>query len=180
MDKHERPYKCQSKDCEKLRGFTYTGGLYRHQREVHNMHGGPQRQLLCPHQNCKRNSKPGFSRKENLAEHLRRVHKGDASTQSAATPVEGDTQEGVIMEDTGDRPVLQSEIKEDEEKNYSALKRKRSSQAADLEDADEADWRAEAKRLRTEVGLKNSELLQAQARVRELEAIVEQLKHTQR
>jgi hypothetical protein len=40
MDKHDRPYKCPADGCEKLPGFTYSGGLLRHQREVHNLHGG--------------------------------------------------------------------------------------------------------------------------------------------
>ena len=90
MDKHDRPYKCPADGCEKLPGFTYSGGLLRHQREVHNLHGetrkpwsggkanaevgGPRKQLNCPHPNCKRFSGKGFSRQENLNEHLRRVH----------------------------------------------------------------------------------------------------------
>ncbi len=74
MDKHDRPYKCPAEGCEKLPGFTYSGGLLRHQREVHNLHGGPRKQLNCPHPNCKRFSGKGFSRQENLNEHLRRVH----------------------------------------------------------------------------------------------------------
>lgn len=39
MDKHDRPYKCPAEGCEKLPGFTYSGGLLRHEREVHNKHG---------------------------------------------------------------------------------------------------------------------------------------------
>jgi uncharacterized Zn-finger protein len=80
MDKHDRPYKCPAEGCEKLPGFTYSGGLLRHQREVHGLHGGPRRQLNCPHQTCKRYTGKGFSRQENLNEHLRRVHT-DASSQ---------------------------------------------------------------------------------------------------
>lgn len=76
MDKHDRPYKCPSEGCEKLPGFTYSGGLLRHEREVHNKHGGPRKQLNCPHENCKRHTGKGFSRQENLNEHLRRVHTG--------------------------------------------------------------------------------------------------------
>lgn len=74
MDKHDRPYKCPAEGCEKLPGFTYSGGLLRHEREVHNKHGGPRKQLNCPHVNCKRHTGKGFSRQENLNEHLRRVH----------------------------------------------------------------------------------------------------------
>ncbi|CZR51530.1 uncharacterized protein PAC_01407 [Phialocephala subalpina] len=70
----ERPYKCSAKGCEDIPGFTYSGGLLRHVRAVHNLHRGPQRQLHCPHTNCKRSCGKGFSRQENLDEHIRRVH----------------------------------------------------------------------------------------------------------
>lgn len=81
MDKHDRPYKCGAEGCEKLPGFTYSGGLLRHEREVHGKHGGPKNSFYCPHVNCKRHSGKGFSRQENLNEHMRRVH-----TQNGAMP----------------------------------------------------------------------------------------------
>ncbi|KAJ5480241.1 hypothetical protein N7530_005750 [Penicillium desertorum] len=31
MDKHDRPYKCYEPNCDKIQGFTYSGGLLRHQ-----------------------------------------------------------------------------------------------------------------------------------------------------
>lgn len=74
MDKHERPYPCLENGCEKLPGFTYAGGLLRHEREVHGKHGGPKKPLTCPHPTCKRYAGKPFSRQENLNEHLRRVH----------------------------------------------------------------------------------------------------------
>ncbi len=74
MDKHERPYRCLVEGCENLPGFTYSGGLLRHGREVHGKHGGPKKTVNCPHPNCKRHTGKGFSRQENLNEHLRRVH----------------------------------------------------------------------------------------------------------
>jgi hypothetical protein len=87
MDKHDRPYKCSASGCEKLPGFTYSGGLLRHEREVHGKHGGPKNSFNCPHVNCKRHTGKGFSRLENLNEHLRRVH-----TQNGATNgTEGET-----------------------------------------------------------------------------------------
>lgn len=94
MDKHDRPYKCPAEGCEKLPGFTYSGGLLRHEREVHNKHGGPRKQLNCPHQNCKRHKGKGFSRQENLNEHLRRVHTGtdvDIAREEAEEVVEAQT-----------------------------------------------------------------------------------------
>lgn len=92
MDKHDRPYKCPATGCEKLPGFTYSGGLLRHEREVHNKHGGPRRQLNCPHQNCKRHIGKGFSRQENLNEHLRRVHTDSPAPPQPATMNGGDAE----------------------------------------------------------------------------------------
>jgi len=88
MDKHDRPYKCAAEGCEKLPGFTYSGGLLRHEREVHGKHGGPKNSFNCPHPNCKRHTGKGFSRLENLNEHLRRVHTQNGGAPSGA---EGET-----------------------------------------------------------------------------------------
>jgi hypothetical protein len=74
MDKHERPYKCAEPGCEKLQGFTYSGGLLRHQREVHKKNGTAKATLFCPFPNCNRHTGQGFTRKENLNEHIRRRH----------------------------------------------------------------------------------------------------------
>jgi len=87
MDKHDRPYKCAAEGCEKLPGFTYSGGLLRHEREVHGKHGGPKNSFNCPHPNCKRHTGKGFSRLENLNEHLRRVH----TQNGAPNGTEGET-----------------------------------------------------------------------------------------
>lgn len=94
MDKHERPYRCPVPGCDKLPGFTYSGGLLRHEREVHNKHGGPRKQLNCPHQNCKRHEGKGFSRQENLNEHLRRVHTGTEPPPRSDEADESDAQVG--------------------------------------------------------------------------------------
>ncbi|KAK3326482.1 hypothetical protein B0H66DRAFT_161577 [Apodospora peruviana] len=87
MDKHDRPYKCAAEGCEKLPGFTYSGGLLRHEREVHGKHGGPKNSFYCPHINCKRHTGKGFSRLENLNEHQRRVH----TQNGAPNGTEGET-----------------------------------------------------------------------------------------
>ena len=88
MDKHRRPYVCEEPGCENLRGFTYSGGLHRHQREVHRQHGGPRAKCFCPHKDCKRSTGEGFTRKENLAEHLRRVHRNDSQNPPPTAPQE--------------------------------------------------------------------------------------------
>ena len=96
MDKHERPYRCPAAGCENLPGFTYSGGLLRHEREVHGKHGGPKKTVNCPHPNCKRHTGKGFSRQENLNEHLRRVHTHmDGITppaESAGSPDDNDSE----------------------------------------------------------------------------------------
>jgi hypothetical protein len=79
MDRHERPYKCDHPNCQNTQGFTYSGGLMRHQREVHRWHQTTKSRLFCPFDDCLRNSSgEGFSRKENLEEHVRRRHGGRA------------------------------------------------------------------------------------------------------
>jgi hypothetical protein len=87
MDKHERPYKCHLKGCEKLQGFTYSGGLLRHEREIHKMDGGTSKPFFCPFFDCKRSSGSGFTRKENLAEHMRRVHRRTSTSSDPGNQV---------------------------------------------------------------------------------------------
>lgn len=95
MDKHERPYVCEEPECEH-RGFTYSGGLTRHQREVHRQHGGPKASCMCPYPDCKRHVGVGFSRKENLAEHLRRVHRTTNAGQNLKTEASQGAQDELL------------------------------------------------------------------------------------
>ena len=75
MDRHERPYKCGELACVDSQGFTYSGGLLRHMREVHKREAGvPRQSRYCPHATCTRSTGEGFTRRENLEEHLRRRH----------------------------------------------------------------------------------------------------------
>ncbi|KAI2639157.1 hypothetical protein GGS26DRAFT_580800 [Hypomontagnella submonticulosa] len=117
MDKHTRPYRCTAPGCEKLAGFTYSGGLLRHEREVHNKHGGPKNPLHCPHGNCKRHEGKGFSRTENLNEHLRRVHTPNESTSSpaAAQSPEDDPEEieSEPQEKTGEKRKAEGDLREE-------------------------------------------------------------------
>lgn len=126
MDKHERPYRCPADGCENLPGFTYSGGLLRHEREVHGKHGGPKNTVNCPHPNCKRHTGKGFSRQENLNEHLRRVH----------TNLEGEISPETIVQSP-----------EDNESEKAGMKRKRrsSGQGEEL-----TELREEIKRVREE------------------------------
>jgi hypothetical protein len=88
MDTHERIYHCLQPGCSKLKGFTYAGGLTRHEQQTHKMHGGAE--FYCPHAGCSRAEGEGqpFTRKENLADHLRRRHnKPDTTSGQANCPI---------------------------------------------------------------------------------------------
>lgn len=126
MDKHERPYRCPADGCENLPGFTYSGGLLRHEREVHGKHGGPKNTVNCPHPNCKRHTGKGFSRQENLNEHLRRVH----------TNLEGEI---------SPENIVQSPEEDESEKAGMKRKRRSSGQGEEL-----TELREEIKRVREE------------------------------
>lgn len=154
MDKHTRPYTCEEPGCEN-RGFTYSGGLHRHQREVHNQHGGPKARCMCPYQDCKRSTGPGFSRRENLMEHIRRVHvvsaeKGKSQTEHQSTPQPGG--EG------RKRKRRAAEGVEEEEK----------ARGGDEKVQREEGLRVEVKRLKLELKVKDE-------RLRELEGLMDQI-----
>ena len=74
MDRHERLYKCNESEYEASPGFTYSGGLLRHQQEVYKIYLITQKILYCLFSNCVQASSNGFTRKENLEEHKRRRH----------------------------------------------------------------------------------------------------------
>jgi hypothetical protein len=84
MDKHERPYRCPADGCENLPGFTYSGGLLRHEREVHGKHGGPKKTVNCPHPNCKRHTGKGFSPDDDESERSGMKRKRRSSTVQAS------------------------------------------------------------------------------------------------
>ncbi|KAK4679311.1 hypothetical protein QC764_203070 [Podospora pseudoanserina] len=153
MDKHDRPYKCLALGCEKLPGFTYSGGLLRHEREVHQKHGGPKNSFNCPHQNCKRATGKGFSRQENLNEHLRRVH-----TQNGGSP-EGDA------DDAASDHVSTALV-------LGPAKRKRDDQGDETERLREEikRLRQEKEELQKQVQMQNQQTADFLARIHQLEA----------
>jgi hypothetical protein len=96
MDRHERPYKCSHPNCQNALGFTYSGGLMRHQREVHRWHQTTKSRLFCPYPSCSRGpGGDGFSRRENLEEHKRRRHP-DSHTTRADADADAEANEGSI------------------------------------------------------------------------------------
>lgn len=158
MDKHERPYVCTAKGCEKIQGFTYSGGLLRHEREVHGKHGGPKKKLLCPHVNCKRSSGKGFSRQENLSEHLRRVHTsagpiqmdspGDNNTDDSTSDVASAALAAITS--VGMSPANMDNLSPDVGPNNNKRKRSYDEAMDDDDRRPDEDIRAENKRLRRE------------------------------
>lgn len=169
MDKHDRPYKCNVKGCEKLQGFTYSGGLLRHEREVHKMHGGTKKSLFCPFTDCKRSSGSGFTRKENLAEHIRRVHRRTSMSADMGhliIPREHRLDENTAEVRLMSEPKYQRIPEEDDSL---ALKRKRLSEVSIPEEDGDSDLRSEVKRLRRENEEKDSRLRQLEAAVMALQ-----------
>ena len=169
MDKHDRPYKCNAAGCEKLQGFTYSGGLLRHQREVHKMHGGTKQPLYCPEATCKRHTGQGFTRKENLAEHMRRVHRqaSGASDASTAGAINSDSQQPVqwptSVESPSALPYPENELV--------PAKRKRSFGEESIV-TEEGDLREEIKRLKTENEEKEARLKQTEEKLQKLEDMI--------
>lgn len=74
MDKHDCPFRCHEPGCTREKGFTDSGGLLHHQREVHQKYTNARMPIMCPYADCGRSSGNGFTRRENLREHLRRRH----------------------------------------------------------------------------------------------------------
>ncbi|TRX97271.1 hypothetical protein FHL15_002065 [Xylaria flabelliformis] len=147
MDKHERPYKCLAVGCENIPGFTYSGGLLRHEREVHRKHGGPKNPLYCPHKGCKRHKDSSFARLENLNEHLRRCHTSnefDSTTQTEELATRTQSTNGRIKP----LPVVSSPVGDGLSPGPSTASP--SPRLGDKRKADDDDLREENKRLRFE------------------------------
>ncbi|EHA18162.1 zinc finger protein 362 [Aspergillus awamori] len=157
MDKHDRPYKCMEPGCDKIQGFTYSGGLLRHQREVHKKNINAKKPLMCPYADCNRSTGNGFTRQENLKEHLRRRHMHTENGHASELPIAPSPD----LDGTTSLATASA-----------ALKRKRESLGDDPatlelpeEEENGVDLRNELKRLRREVQEKDR-------RLEELERIV--------
>ena len=159
MDKHDRPYKCYEPNCDKIQGFTYSGGLLRHQREVHKKNTDTKKALMCPYTDCNRSTGNGFTRQENLREHLRRrhMHSDEGPAIVVDMPWDRSELEGVEGVRAPSLPVT-------------GMKRRHESPNGDLRDLPQTDENGtdlhnEVKRLRREVQEKDR-------RLEELERVV--------
>jgi len=170
MDKHDRPYKCSEPGCDKVQGFTYSGGLLRHQREVHKLNVPNKKAFFCPYPNCNRYSGTGngFTRKENLNEHIRRRHIGESSGDAALSPTIPKRTRTLseIAEDVADpirkrRRTLESELAV-EDNDYG-------------DGSDSEDFRTENKRLRYEMEQKDGKIATLESRLQQLESTLAQM-----
>ncbi|OJD16419.1 hypothetical protein AJ78_03406 [Emergomyces pasteurianus Ep9510] len=159
MDKHDRPYKCTNPDCGKMLGFTYSGGLLRHQREVHKMNS-KENKLMCPYPDCNRSSGKGFTRQENLKEHLRRLHRGgDGRSPDELAALETHEHENGAMPS----PLHPLKRKRDNSESYSSDEGR--SNALDLRD--------EVTRLRREAIQKDSRLDELEKELKQLRQVLQ-------
>ena len=183
MDKHTRPYKCHATGCEDLPGFTYPGGLTRHQGESHSEQGGSQPVFACPHDDCKRSSNgPGakFTRKWNLEEHLRRVHKNappamtDGSAQQyMAGPVQPPQAPSIPAETQGVAPPPASST-------ASGKRRREPSDEGDGFAAKANVFSEEVKRLRRIIDGKDAQLAEKDVEIKVLKDMLRTAYSSQR
>ena len=183
MDKHDRPYACQHPQCAKLQGFTYSGGLLRHEREVHGKHGGPKAALMCPHEDCKRHSGKGFTRKENLNEHIRRVHT-DKQSQSQSIPFKRETTDAMPGAEEAETPasrISETQIDYEDLASPTHKRRRLHNQGLSERSASEGveDLKHEVNRLRTDNAAKDERLVQMEMKLQQFEAAMAQMQQQQ-
>lgn len=191
MDKHDRPYRCQDPGCAKLQGFTYSGGLLRHEREVHGKHGGPKAQLMCPFPECKRHSGKGFTRKENLNEHVRRVHNNreqPSQPQSILSKQETDFEALAgatrAMDDSTETSAsrVSEAVMVEEDLQPPASKRRRQAHSSTNDHStseDVEDLRRHIEHLQQENAQKDQRLLDMERMVAEMDRKIQEQQHAQ-
>lgn len=185
MDKHERPYICTVDGCDHPQGFTSKGDLSRHRRIVHKLNSGQGGLLFCNEPNCARGPSggpnTGFSRNDNLADHIRRRH-GQSSTVSSCIPRRVDIANDTILPD-----VRSESPRRVDKEPVTSLQRKRrrisetglSSQNADQGDEEKIYLRSELGRMTQRVEELTKELKEVQKKCDEktevLVGIIERL-----
>jgi len=121
---------------------------------------------MCPHRDCKRSTGAGFSRRENLVEHLRRVHRGvgDESTDSP-------------LPKGPEKKRRRAANDEDRAENVDPSEEPKRRKIVD--DNDAVKDQNESKDLQAKVRQLELELLQKDERLRKLEETVERLARSQ-
>lgn len=185
MDKHERPYICTVDGCDHLQGFTSKGDLSRHQRIVHKPDSGQGSLLFCDEPNCVRGPSggpnAGFSRYDNLAEHIRRRH-GRSSTVSSCVPRRVEIANDTILPDVrseSPRRVDKEPVTSPQRKRRRISEMGLSSQNADQGDGEEIYLRSELRKMTQRVEELTKELKEVHKKYEEktetLVGIIERL-----
>ena len=185
MDKHERPYICTFDGCDYLRGFPSKDGLSRHQRTVHKLDSGQGSLFFCDEPNCTRGPSggpnAGFSRYDNLADHIRRRHR-QSSAVSSCVPRRVEIANDTILPD-----VRSESPRRVDKEPVTSLQRKRrrisemglSSQNADQGDGEEIHLRSELRKMTQRVEELTKELKEVHKKYEEktetLVGIIERL-----
>lgn len=170
MDKHERPYKCPDPACEKIQGFTYSGGLLRHEREVHKKNAATKKLLFCHFSNCNRHTGHGFTRKENLNEHLRRRHNQGPHDETPASngPLSPDARQELQFMEQLSPPSIPRKRKREEDAEPQASPSLYKIQRHDSTDSE--DLRGQISQLRREAEVKEHRMRQLEETVKILSA----------
>lgn len=170
MDKHERPYKCPDPACEKIQGFTYSGGLLRHEREVHKKNVATKKLLFCPISNCNRHTGHGFTRKENLNEHMRRRHNDGShdETQVSVNSLSPDAQQVLQFTAQSSPPSMLRKRKREEPETPTGSSSLYKIQRHDSTDSE--DLREQIAKLKNEAEVKERRMQQLEETVRALSA----------
>jgi hypothetical protein len=156
-----------------VRGFASRGELGRHNHNVHKLFGGRTGMLFCDEPDCPRGpggGTAGFSRKDNLTDHMRRKH-GQTSTVSARVIRSVGNAKTIVLTDVG----LESPRLMGVELAVSPQRKRRrisamgiSSQSEDLGDREEMNLRQELERMRQVERDMGNELTKMKRREEEL------------
>ena len=74
-----KPYHCKKKECSEL-AFSSNAVLERHELESHGTHGHGDKPYRCKVRDCRRSQlDQGFTRRQNLRDHMKRVHGMESS-----------------------------------------------------------------------------------------------------
>ncbi|KAI2606056.1 uncharacterized protein GGS25DRAFT_533219 [Hypoxylon fragiforme] len=71
--RHEKPFKCDVKDCTRREGFSTPNDLSRHKRSLHPREYAAGSRFICPFGACKSKDKI-WPRADNFRAHMKRVH----------------------------------------------------------------------------------------------------------
>ena len=174
---------CTVDGCDHQQGFTSKGDLSRHMRIVHKLESGQGTLFFCSEPNCPRGPSggpdAGFSRKDNLADHMRRKH-GQSSTASSCIPRRAEIANETTLPDVG----LESPRHMDEEPVASPQNKRRrisemglSSQDMDQGDGEVMYLRSELTKMKQREEELTKELAKRKQREEEL---TKELKEAQR